>query len=293
MTVLALLPDIKRPAATGYAKHVVIRKRTVDNLMAALDAAAEAGRNPNTTRASTHGSYAFTGTDSAGAYLTMLRDGWTAGVEGVEGLAGLSTDSADKIMFARDVGGAFPVVPAYLAGAPDAMLMPRIAPSENVRGLTLVIDGSFGHLTGPGTGLEYARSVMRLVAWLQAEQIETAIYVSIAIRKKAGKTRYVYVIPVREAGQVLQPERIAALCHPSLLRRAWFALVEYEHYERGLPGASVCTDNYGVANVATAEDLRIAIPEAYSVVLLPKVGSGDPMRAVQESDTLKLRQEGF
>lgn len=240
-------------------------------------------------RSSTHGSQSFTGTGNADEYRIMLREGWQHGVQDVEALEGLSTDRAEKITFVRSVGGAFPLVPAFLQGAPNSMLMPTPAPADSVRGLTLVIDACFGAHTRSETVLDYARSVMKLVAWLQAEQIETSVYVVVPITFRARK--FCYVTPIRETGDILQPERIAAILHPSWLRRAWFAMVEYEYHELKLVGTASCKSGYGGVTTATAEEMQACLPEAYSVIMLPKVGDGDPLKAVQQSITLKLRQE--
>ena len=283
---LQLRADVK--VSGNSRRKTVVRHRTVANMTDALAIACEDERHE--CRASVTGSESFTGTEKIHTYRDMLRDGWSLGVQDVEGLDGLSTDASEKLSFVRGVGGAFPIVPAHLAGAPDAMLMPTHLAVDNVRGLTLVIDGAFNCSINSETVKEYAHSVMRLVAWLQAEQIETAIYISIAMQHAGG--RYVYAVPVRQAGDIMQPERIAALVHPSFLRRAWFALLEHEHFEHDLVGTDLINNCYGYPSTATAEEIQVVIPEAYSVVMLPKAGNGDPLKAVQESDTFKLRHEG-
>jgi hypothetical protein len=231
----------------------------------------------------------WTGTQTDAEYLDMLENGWALGVQDVEGLDGLSSDSRERLSFSRNVGGVFPVVPAYLAGAPDSMLDVRPMPTDAVRGLTLVIDSSFHSGVRASTALEYARSVMRLIAWLQSEQIETSVYIVCPIQ--FGSRRLIYTTPVHETGQILQPERIASVVHPSWLRRAWFALIEREYYQYGMQECGVCKGGYGKCRHVNADEMRQALPEAYSVIMLPKVGSGDPMDAVKESISLKLRQE--
>ena len=157
-----------------------------------------------------------------------------------------------------------------------------------MRGLTLVIDSAFHCGITSGEVLDYARSVMKLVAWLAAEQIETAIYATTAVRHATRK--YLYVVPIKKAGDILMPERIASIVHPSYFRRGIFALWEVEHYDHKLSGTGCVEGNYGYPQTSTAEELRQAIPEAYSVIKLPKVGQGDPMKAVQESETFKLKR---
>lgn len=283
-----LRPDVKLAAPDGRkgTPKTIVRHRTPANMADALDWAIVNHGDVGDCH-SVSGASRFTGTRNAQAYADMLRDGWPEGVQDAEGLDGLSTDTMERLSFVRSVGGAFPLVPAYLAGAPDAMLMPTQQSADNVRGVTLIIDGGFPCSVDADDCLTYALSVMKLLAWLQAEQIETAVYIAICMRWRAG--RYVYVIPVRMAGDILMPERIASLIHPSMLRRGWFAIVEYEHYTRNLKGTDMVESNYGYPSIPTADELRAVIPEAYSVIRLPRIGSGDPLKAAQESDTLKLR----
>lgn len=273
----------------GHAQTTIHRMRTVEDLRSALDWAIAKGNDPSghfACSALKPGSWS--GTSTAEEYQTMLRDGWPEGVNGVEGLDGLSTDASDKIEFVRNVGGAFPIVPAYLSGAPDAMLRPVPMPADSVRGLTLVVDSSFSCGVKSEEVLTYAASVMRLIAWLQAEGVETSIYSVITIRE--GRGRLMYTVPIRETGDIMQPERIASLVHTSFLRRAWFALVKREAEEAKLTySRSLASGGYGYPQTATTDELKAALPDAYSVILLPKVGSGDPEKAVKESYTLRLK----
>lgn len=267
----------------------LLRMRTVDEMADALTASQNDVDERNQHRQSCRDrDGSFSGTRSSAEYADMLRNGWAEGVEGVEGLEGLSTDASDRITFVRGVGGAFANVPAYLSGAPDAMLMPVAAPADSVRGLTLVIDSSFHCGITPQDAKRYAQSIMKLLAWLQAEGIETAVY-SVACINGADSKRMLYVSPIRQAGDVMMPERVASICHPSWLRRAWFAMCEQDYHVRQLPGTRCCSGSYGRPATATTEELQQAIPEAYSVILLPKVGSGDPEQAVREAYSLKLK----
>ena len=269
-------------------KVAVLRYRTLENYRATLTTAIKHEKDDTRRGDACRGTASFCGTPSAEVYRDMLLNGWQAGVVGAEGLEGLSTDAADRLHFVRDVAGAFPLVPAFLRGAPNAMLRPTPTPVESVRGLTLVIDGSYGAQVNSETVLHYAHTIMRLVAWLSAEQIETSVYVVLPVWAKGN--RYIYTTPIRLAGDVIQPERVAAILHPSFLRRAWFSMVEHEHHDKSLPGASICLTTYGQAREASAEEMQSCLPEAYSVIMLPKIGRANPEKAIQEAVTLKLKQ---
>lgn len=280
-------PDQKIVDSAGK-KTATLRFRTVAQMTDAIVASQNDSDHDCHSVKTERGANPWTGTNTADDYLAMLRDGWKHGVEDAEGLEGLSSDTADRLSFVRNVGGVFPVVPAYLAGAPDSMLDVRPMPSDSVRGLTLVIDSSFHAGVRSETVLTYAQSVMRLIAWLQAERIETSIYVVCPIQ--FGQRRIIYTTPIRETGDILQPERIAAIVHPSWLRRAWFAMVEREYYDHDMAECRTCRGGFGQVRHVNAEEMKQVLPEAYSVIMLPKVGSGDPMKAVKESISLKLKQ---
>jgi hypothetical protein len=268
-----------------------VRYRTKKDMADALDWAMSTSSNRGEGASTKSGKWS--GTREPAEYVTMLREGWKHGVEDVEGLEGLSSDAAEALEFYRDVGGVFPVVPAYLAGAPDNMLAVRPAPADRVRGLTLVIDSCFDAGVHQNTVLEYAQSVMRLVAWLQAEKVDVSVYSIVPIW--FSQKRYVYVTPIRETGEILQPERIASVVHPSWLRRAWFAMIEREGYacDGKYPGSREAARHggYGSITQATADEMRAILPEAFSVIMLPKVGRTDPAKAVQDAINLKLRRE--
>ncbi len=284
-----LYPD-RKVKVDERDRPVHIRPRTIENFFEAM---AWAGVH-NPKGSSVRGTNAFCKTKTIHEYVEMLRDGWQAGIQDMQELEGITSDAAEKQSLVRNVGGAFPVVPAYLAGQPDSMLQSTLVETDNVRGLTLVIDSCFAGYVSATTILEYAKTVMRLVAWLQAQRIDTSVYSVIPIR--LGSKRVVYTTPIRQTGQTFQPERIAAVLHPSWLRRAWFAMMEYEFKEcfiangkKRFPECKAIYAGYGSVTRANAAEMREALPEAYSVIMLPKPGDGDPKRAVEETLNLKIR----
>jgi len=282
-----MLPDkkIKR----GTRDYSVIRERTLDEIVSCLDWAIAQKADETAWHGTSTKKGGWSGTDTVEQYRDMLRDGWPEGIQEAEGLDGLSTDRAERLTFVRNVGGVFPVVPAYLAGAPDAMLDVRPQPVDNTRAVTLVVDSSFNCNVTSETALQYAQKVMRVVAWLSAEGIDCAVKMIVPVQ--LSRTRAIYIVPVRECGDVMQAERLAAIIHPAFLRRAWFALLEYEHEVLELPGARSARGGYGSSNNASADELKQAMPDAASIVMLPKVGSGDPEKAVQEALSIKLKQD--
>jgi len=288
---MKLLPD-RKAKVDGRRNKVIFRTRSIDNLASAMELAKDRERQC----ASTTSSSSFTATANIEEYIEMFRRGWEAGISDMAELDGITSDASEQLAFRRAPGGAFPIVPAHLAGHPDSMLMPTMDTSENKRGLTLVVDSCFCGSVEPETIIAYAKDIMRLVAWLQAERIDVAVTAIVPI--VMDQKRIVYVTPILRAGDVFQPERIASTLHPSFLRRAWFAMVEHEYYDcedadgkRTYPECAVCRGGYGTVTSANADELRHALPEAQSVCLLPKPGDGDPKKAVQEILNMKIRTE--
>ncbi len=228
----------------------------------------------------------WTGCDTNEEFRDLLIKGWPESVRGVEGLDGLTSDQTESLTFCPDVGGAFPNVPAFLSSDPMAMYAVRPQVQDRVRGLTLVIDGCYSAIVNMQDVMTYAHTVMRLMAWLSAERIEVGVYI-VNCCLLSGPSLYLYVTEVHRQGDVIQPERVAACLHPSFLRRAWHNMLVYEDCMLGLPGA--CAGS-GQPRTATAVQLRHCLPDADSIVMLPRVGSGNPEKAIKEAINLKLRK---
>ena len=262
------------------------RIRTISEITASLQWAMQNKSRPEVQQTSSQLS-AWNGTDTPQEYIDMLRDGWDAGVEGVEGLDGLSSDAMTQLAWTHEVAGAVPVIPRCISGHPQRMLRP-IQAAQSKRGLTLIIDGTYNGSVEPDTVLEYAQTVMRLLAWLAAERIETAVYAAGTTSQR--RKRYTYLVQVRASGDVMQPERIATILHPAYLRRAMFAQREREKNQYKM-ATSIAGSNYGSSQTTNPKHIARMVDECYSVVMLPKVGCGDPTKAVHEALNFKLQHK--
>lgn len=276
-------PDYKIKDADR--QPVTVRWRTIAEYAGMLRDAVARDGYPNS---SVTGSREFTGTRDASEYLHMLENGWPEAVQGVEGLDGLSVDAVERPMLCRSVAGCFPSVPDFIAGSPTSMYDIRRQPSEH-KSVYLVANVSASGSVESDVITEYARSVMRLLAGLQAQQLDAAVVVVVHARLN-GKL-YSYPVWIRELGQVLQPERIAAILHPSWLRRAYFAAVEYDAGKGCKDALDAVQGGYGSSVAIDGEVCRQLLPEAQSVIILPQPGRGDPTKVVQEALSIKLRAD--
>ena len=241
-------------------------------------------------RQSLEGSQYFTATKDASEYADMLANGWPAGMpKAKSGLDGLATDAAQALELIRSVAGAFPMVPTMLAGQPDHMLLPVRQSADRVRSISLVINAAFQAGVRSEDVLAYAHSVMRFVAWLEAEQVEASVFLSSTNR--FDKKTVTYITPIREAGSFMQAERIAAMVHPSWHRRAWFALLECEAKALGKtsPECQATHGGYGYPRETPLEVLQVALPYSESVAVLPAPGGCNPDEAIEHAVNLKLR----
>jgi hypothetical protein len=281
------LDDIKLPSG-NYG-----RKRQVSEVLDAMRWSAKHNPHLGTTvtdgGSSINGSWDFCKTENIDEAIDLIENGWNEAVIDHEGLDGLCTDTEESKIFTPDVGGAFPIVPAYIAGSPCSMWNLRARQDENKRGLTLVIEGSYLGNVGIDEITEYAHAVMRLCAWLAAERIESAVYVTGTSKLQGGV--YTYCIPVRRAGDALAPERIAAALHPSFFRRGMFAMREREFYDLGWQSNRIVLNGYGRSQDTEEQDLRMLISEAYSIVKLPRIGRCRPKHALMQAVTMKLQQK--
>jgi hypothetical protein len=242
-------------------------------------------------RSSVTGTHSFTGTKDMQTFLDMLSNGWPEGIAEAKGLDGLASDHHERLQFERNVSGAFVNVPAHLQGDPMSMLNPVIAPSDNTRSLTLVVDNCYNCNIESNAVLRYAQEIMRVVAWLSAERIECSV-VSVTSEKYNGNLYY-WVTEVKRKGDVLQPERIATCVHTSFFRRGWFSVMEHEHHEHQLKGSDACLGGYGYSVTPELSDLPTLLDEdVSSIVMLPKADNhGDAGHAIDTAINLKLKRK--
>lgn len=288
MTAIFLNPD-RTVKVENRDKPVTFRERSIGTIEECLLWARDSKKSLSSCNVET-GRNKWTGTTNVDEYINMLRYGWETGVKLAHELDGMTSDASEQLTFVPSVAGVFPIVPAYLAGNPVNMYAPVIQETENRRGVTLVIDASYNSSTAAKTALEYAQEIMKLVIWFQQQRIDVAVYATVAALMY-GK-RVVYLVPVRHCGDVLQVERIAAVLHPSFLRRGFFALVEYEyHLDKGVtyPECATCNSGYGKSTHCTADEMRIALNDAQSIVMLPKVGTTSATSAVESALNIKIR----
>jgi hypothetical protein len=219
----------------------------------------------------------------------MLRDGWPEGIQGVSELAGLATDESERHEIYRDVAGFHPDVPSTIAGTPCDMFAMRRTTSASKRSVTLVNDASYNAGVTAETAQRHAIEVMKLVSHLVAEGIDCEVYNVQSIQMR--KLHTVYVTPVRTLGSPIMPERIASLLHPSFLRRSWFAMAELEK-DKGMKGSEdVVPSSYGRAMRLEPALIKAVLPDAVSVVIMPKPGDGATAETLYNTVNLKLQRE--
>lgn len=224
----------------------------------------------------------------------LLGRGWDEAVSSCEGLDGLTSDSDYRPQLVRSVAGAFPIVPVYLQGDPQCIYDVRQEKSDAKRALTLIIDMGYSAAVKAAEAMRHAQAIMRVVAWMQAEQIACEVIsadATLFIGNSEGKACIDYTLyRVKRADMPYAPERIASALHPGWLRRVSFSLVEH-HAKAGIlpkdaPG------NYGRSQQLDLRLLAKAIPDAESIVVTPKVGTVNPEQALKHVINLKLKRVG-
>lgn len=232
----------------------------------------------------------WSGNVTRGETIDLLRCGLNEREQGTEGLDGLVSDSAPSWIIRPNVAGAFPNVPAYLAGHPESMLALMRQSTDKARKLTLVYSCGYKALVRPKQVHAYRHAVNRLVHWLSANRIACDVFAVDANYLSDGYRAY-YIWHVQSADSPLQPERVSMTLHPAFMRRAWFDLLAMEYALYNLPGSASCRGGYGRAIEPRLDILKQALKDydINSLVLLPHISSvDDPDTAIRKSINLKL-----
>lgn len=166
--------------------------------------------------------------------------GWPEGRNLLSDLiANITTKSENFEIWAFDVAGMFPIVPAYLSGDPACMI---VDPGTDLRTQYPIIridynHGCSWHVT-PKDMMTRGAAVLSLANNLEAHGFQTELRI---IENSKGesygreKIIFRYSIVYKKPGQFLDIDRAAfALAHPACLRRLGFALYE-QHPELEIP----------------------------------------------------------
>jgi hypothetical protein len=212
-------------------KHQIITFDSVE----ALCAAAQAPSSWTAERESVTGTLGFTGTASLDGALAFARDGWGEGLAkmrlALDRVAASSPAIATAPAFSLDVGGAFPLIAAAVAGDPMCMFNP--APiSERARPvLRLVTSTALPAVYEAQEVFNFGAGLVAIIDTLEKEGF--SVELSTCRCNNAGKERLTILTKVKGAGESLDLERLAfVLGSASYNRRLHFGVVEAQCNEK-------------------------------------------------------------
>jgi hypothetical protein len=180
------------------------------------------------------------GTAGAGATWTEAIEmaryrGWPEGRELLSDLLTNITQKSENFeIWAFDVAGMFPVVPAFLSGDPACMI---VDPGTDLRTQFPIIRIDYNHEVSwnitPQDMMIRGAAVLSLANNLEAHGFQTELRIIANSQAYIGRKPAIfrYSIIYKKPGQFLDIDRAAfALAHPACMRRLGFALLE-QHAE--------------------------------------------------------------
>lgn len=195
--------------------------------------------------------------------LRMTREGWQAGAQSLGKLLDHLTPAQDVLPdWSLDVAGAFPCVPAYLTGEPEAVW--RMSDErKSVRRLALIVPGTYHAGNGADAIMVYAKAIAAVARAVEASGIDVAIY-SLDVSK--GNHIAAVAVSIRAYGEPMDLAKIAFAFHPAWLRRISFA---WRERTKAACDVGIASCGYGYPHIAEAHvaDAVIGDRGALSVAL--------------------------
>ncbi len=173
--------------------------------------------------------------------VALARTGWKEGADRVrrlsDGYTAAITNLVDKTVYYYDVSGSYVDVARYVEGEPEHFweFATERVQQAGTRIHRIIVQGGYSSVTEEDTIYRRGAAITALVDVLETVGIRTEIQLVATARGNQAKGWFEYRVPVKEADEPLDIDRVAYfLAHPSSLRRLGFAcderfLPESEH----------------------------------------------------------------
>lgn len=224
-------------------------------------------RGRSAGKASINSDSGFRGTQDMPEAVGLMRYGWEDGTRTIiDGLDNVTAEVETVEAFDLEPAGAFPCVPAFVAGDADCMWNPT-AYAEKPR-MVLTFGCRYHCMIDEKDVREYGKALAAVVRELEARGVDVAVYAVDATRD--GAELGLIGIEVKPFGDVLDLGRIAMAGHPSFLRRCLFAYWESRQDVRDINNSG-----YGCPVNPTEEQARMALQMSSDerLVSLPAAGA--------------------
>jgi len=224
------------------------------------------GSNTESTSTESGG---FSGCNSFQDALRMATEGWQDGAAAMSKSLDALPPALEVLPdWQLDVGGAFPCVPALVAGEPECVWRMN----DNIRAtrrLTLIVPHSYNCMVAATSAQQYAKGVAALVRSMEGSGIDVQVVAFNTNRSASDRTgaNYCYAVTVREFGEPLDLAKVAFAFHSAMLRRIGFAWRECT--KAALP---IGSGNYGYTQPNTLANVHAVCGEDIGAVcMLPGV----------------------
>lgn len=177
----------------------------------------------------------FTGTKSWEEAIGLAQKGWPEGCSKMVtnlSAAQFMQPGATYKAEALSVAGAYPLMPAAIAGEPDCMVTDGLENSATKPIYRFVVNTSFIAAVTPQQVMNRGAAILSWIDQLEAEgaRIELICLRSCDVGRSEGVNRYSGILTLKRADEPLEIDRAAfAIAHPSMLRRIWFAALAFHN----------------------------------------------------------------
>ncbi len=202
----------------------------------------------------------FSQTGSLQDAVDLVRNGWPEGtqklIDGLEAFdAGRMVSPVPTIEW--DVAGECPDVAAYCAGIPEHMATQEFETEQSSPLVSISVNGAAAWRIDSSRIIRYGVMIASHVRALLQAGYSPRLDWCCALNGN-GRKNYLMTVPLLERGETVDIDRIAfAIAHPSMLRRAMFAVAEIEGW-RGLGQSMGSVMNPLPAEIA--DDYDVSLP---------------------------------
>ena len=222
------------------------------------------------SRSSVTGDFEFTQTNSLPEAIALARNGWPLGNEIISKLTKEHSEMFIKlfpkqdwaIQLLPDVAGETINMDAVLTGQPETMMhfdvdQEKLQKNQAGKMQRIIIDTEFPWFIKPDTIFNRGAIVCSMINTMELSGFRTELWVTNCRHSINAdvNSRVTYYYKIKSFDEDLNLNKLSFVaCHPSMLRRIQFALLEQEPYDY-IPAAYIYS-GYGVPADITKEEIE-------------------------------------
>lgn len=202
--------------------------------------------------------------------VRMAREGWPEGAKVLsDALDSLPPENDFRPDWAGDVAGAFPCVPALVAGDPECMW--NLSGARGYRQCALIVPLSYSEVVDAEKVSLYAQAVAAIARSIEAAGVDVAIYSLHHATGEHGMGKSgAHAVIVRQYGEPLDLAKVAFAFHSAFLRR-----LSWGWRERSADAVrlGLSANGYGSPAAVTPDLVREVCGDVGQNIILPSVNA--------------------